>query len=165
VIRGALIGVVVWLVSWVVLAFLVWEIVAVAVGREDAMRLVPYVNAHLLEEAVEGAYTPWRDPVFLLRLVANTVLPFGLAASVAVRSDRRAALAVFAVGAAALISVNRHVFAAGFPDAVRAGFLMELAAATIACASAWAWGANYAGGPPNKELQRTRPAQATEPRR
>ena len=142
-IKGALVGVLVLLVAWVTLAFIVWEIVEVSVGRGDAMRLVPYVNAHLLEEAAEGEYAPWRDPVFLLGVFANTSLPFGLAAWVAVRSSLRAALAAFAFGAAALVAINRHIFAPGFPEVVRAGFLIELAAATVASASVWAWAAHH----------------------
>jgi len=128
VIRGTMAGLAVLLVAWVALAFLVWEVVARVAGREEAMRLVPYVNVHLLEEAEEGTYAPWRDPVFLLRLIANTVAPFAVGAWVAGRINRRAPLAVSFLGVVALLWLHRQVFTPDFPSVVRAGFVMDLAA-------------------------------------
>ena len=126
--RATIVGVAVLLVAGVLLSVLVWEATWSFAGWDVAERLVPYANAHLLEEATEGLYKPWRDPVFLLGVIANTIVPVTIATFVAARLHARAPFAVIAVAVLAFMLIDRHVFAAGFPLAVRIAFLLELCA-------------------------------------
>jgi hypothetical protein len=80
------------------------------------------------EEAAAGLYHPWRDPVFLLGVIANAIVPVAIATLVAARLHARAPFAVIAVGVLALMLIDRQVFAVGFPLAVRIAFLLELCA-------------------------------------
>ena len=127
--RATIVGVAVLLAAVVALSVLVWQATVFLAGWDVAERLVPYANAHLLEEAAEGLYEPWRDPVFLLGVVANAVVPVTIATLVAARFDARAPFAVIAVGVLAFILIDRHVFAPGFPQAVRIAFILEVCAA------------------------------------
>lgn len=126
--RATIVGVGVLLAAGVVLSIVVWEATWSFAGWDVAERLVPYANAHLLEEATEGLYKPWRDPVFLLGVIANAVVPVTIATLVAARLHARAPFAVIAVAVLASMLIDRHVFAAGFPLAVRIAFLLELCA-------------------------------------
>ena len=126
--RGTIVGVVVLPTAWMFLSVVVWQATAFLAGWDVAERLVPYANAHLLEEAADGVYEPWRDPVFLFGVIANSVVPVAIATFVAARRHARAPFAVIAVGVLALMLINRHVFASGFPPAVRIAFLLEVCA-------------------------------------
>jgi hypothetical protein len=126
--RATIVGVGVLLTAWVFLSVAVWQATALLAGWDVAERLVPYANAHLLEEAADGLYEPWRDPVFLFGVIANSVVPVAIATLVASRLHARAPLAVIGVGVLALMVINRHVFASGFPLAVRIAFLLEVCA-------------------------------------
>jgi len=110
----------------------VWQATEFLAGWEVAERLVPYANAHLLEEAAEGLYQPWRDPVFLLGVVCNAAVPMTIATLVATRLHARAPFAVIAVGVLTLILIDRHVLGGRFPFAIRVAFLLELCAVIAA---------------------------------
>ena len=96
--RATIVGVVVLLTAWVFLSVAVWQATTLRAGWDVAERLVPYANAHLLEEAADGRYKPWRDPVFLFGVIANSVVPVTIATLVAARLHARAPFAVIAVG-------------------------------------------------------------------
>jgi hypothetical protein len=130
--RATIVGVAVLVVAGVAVSIVVWHATEFVAGSEVAERLVPYANAHLLEEAAEGLYEPWRDPVFLLGVVANAVVPMTIATLVAARFHARAPFAVIGVGLLMPMLINGQVFAARFPLAVRVAFLLELCAVTAA---------------------------------
>jgi len=126
--RATIVGVAALLAAGVTLSVVVWQATEFLAGWDVAERLVPYANAHLLEEAAEGLYKPWRDPVFLLGVIVNVLVPVTIATLVAARLHARAPFAVIAVGVLTLMLIDRHVFASDFPVAVRIAFLLEVCA-------------------------------------
>jgi hypothetical protein len=137
--RGLLIGAAVYTTSWLALAFGIWESVATAEDVHTAMRLVPYVNVHLMEEIAENQYSPWTDYVFLLRVFVVSGAPILFGAWVAGRiggwasGGRIVCLAVFM-----LVVMNWHVLASAAPVVLRAAFLRELfVATTLGVLGAW----------------------------
>jgi hypothetical protein len=101
----------VYVASWFLLAFVVWESVAAAEDVHTAMRLVPYVNAHLMEEIAEHQYSPWADYVFLLRVLAVSGTPILLGAWAASRTGGAGPAArVVCAAVFVLVVMNWNVF-------------------------------------------------------
>jgi len=68
-----------------ILMLALWTIITMAIdlttqellGVLEAERMMPYTNAHLLEEASEGTYSPISDPVFLVYILLIGIAVFG----------------------------------------------------------------------------------------
>ncbi len=68
-----------------ILMLALWTVTTMAVdlttqellGVFEAERMAPYANAHLLEEAYEGKYSPISDPVFLIYILSIGIAVFG----------------------------------------------------------------------------------------
>jgi hypothetical protein len=129
--RATTIGVAVMTVAWVAISILLPYAIAFAAGWDAADRLVPYANAHLLEEASLGVYQPWRDPVFWLGVVGNSAVPIAIATFVCAKLDAKAPFLVTAIGVLTLVFIHRHVFTSGFPAAIRAGSVIEICVAGL----------------------------------
>ena len=121
---------------WVAVGLVVGFSVEALFGYWLSERFRPFSNAHLLEEADEGLYSPVSDPAFLVHAVAIAVIVFGGSAYFLARGPfrshpRRAVVAslvvIFALG-----GLWSYVWAEGYPVAMRWGVLFELASYTVA---------------------------------
>jgi hypothetical protein len=80
----------------------------------------------------QGLYNPLTDRVFLLGLIANTAVPFSLAAFVTTRIDARASYIVLAVGCTSLVLLHGWVLFGATPARIKGALLLELGTAIIA---------------------------------
>jgi hypothetical protein len=149
--RGVLLGGVTYLCAWGLAALVVWEAIARATDVHTAMRLVPYSNPHLMEEIAQGEYNPWRDYVFLLRVLLVSAAPILAGTWVGGRfGGRPAAIRIACAGLLVLVLLNWQVLSTTAQPVLRTAFLGELGVASI-CAGLAAWLAGNAewarGGP------------------
>jgi hypothetical protein len=129
-VRAVLTGVLVYLASWLTLVFVVAEVLERVADVHVAMRLAPYVNAHLMEEAEEHGYLPWADNVFLLRVFLVSATPVFAGAWVAGRRGGRRAACCGAAGCVLiLVLINAHMLTGGTPGVLRLAFIGEIAVA------------------------------------
>jgi hypothetical protein len=138
--RGVAVGIAVLVIAWLAVGLLLGMVlIAVENTIGDYLlmgRMMPYSSAHLLEEAVEGTYSPSHDPLFFIGVLTGTGIPFAVASYVAARFHVRAPWFVVGVGLLGLGMVHRHVFRADFPSPVRLALFLELATAIVVAATA-----------------------------
>jgi hypothetical protein len=127
--KATIIGIAVLAGSWLIFGLFVFQAVWSTAGEDVAMRLAPYGNAHLLEEADEGLYNPSLDPLFLLGIVVGVVVPFALAALVTRRLNRRAPTFVLAIGVFGLLVFDRWVLLGPVPSRMQVALVLEIVAA------------------------------------
>lgn len=66
-------------VLWLIVVFALESCIEALVGPFQSERMTPFNNAHLLEEAAEGNYSPAADPVFLVSTALTALIAFGVA--------------------------------------------------------------------------------------
>jgi hypothetical protein len=114
--------------AFAVSAVILFSVDAVS-GIGVSERIIPYSNAHILEEAYEGHYQPLTDPVFLGGALLIVLFAFGASSYVAVRWARvplRAAVAGAVVATLGLAVARYQVFAENYPTSMRAAYVLQL---------------------------------------
>jgi len=127
---------------WIACELLAARVVEVFVGPGAGERLMPFANAHLLEEAVEGEYAPVTDPVFLANTLLLAVVAFGAGSCLAGRGVPRVQRLYAAIPSLVtlvlLAWLFRHVWNAGYPSPMRVAFAIQFGACFAAsCAGLW----------------------------
>ncbi|WP_395005979.1 hypothetical protein [Undibacterium sp.] len=99
-------------------------------GVFEAERMAPYTNAHLLEEASEGKYSPITDPVFLIYIFSIGIAVFGggsLFAWWGVAKQQFAIASVPSViGVSFIVLPLRFVWNDGYPQQMQIALFLEL---------------------------------------
>lgn len=99
-------------------------------GVFEAERMAPYTNAHLLEEASEGKYSPISDPVFLIYVLSIGIAVFGGGSLLAwwgvAKQHIAIALVPSIIGVAIIILPRRFVWNDSYPQEMQTALLFEL---------------------------------------
>jgi hypothetical protein len=123
-------------VLWVAVTLVATSSAEALLGIWFAERLTPFGNAHLLEEASEGSYSPITDPAFLLYAVALAAIVFGCAsyfAAIGVPRAQRFYASIPSLTALLLLAwLLRYVWSASYPSPMRLAFIFQLGACLVA---------------------------------
>jgi len=133
--RRIALGTLMLVVVWLAASQIAWWIAEGVGGYALAEDTLPYRNAHLIEDASEGAYNPALDPRFLLGSVLPTAVAFALTSFWLGRRNWRPAALVGGIGAALLCLVHWNVIAGGLPTTVKAALALHVSLAILGSAA------------------------------
>lgn len=118
------------IVLWIVANVAIGYCLEIFLGEAVAERCDPFGNAHLLEDAEEGAYLPLSDPAFLLHALVLGAIVFGMPAYLIARKVQgvtaNQTLAPVFLALLTLTWLHRYVWNAGYPVVMRQGFVAYL---------------------------------------
>lgn len=118
--------IVLWVVTTLVISF-GFEII---LGHEWAAGMTPFSSEHLVEEALEGNYSPLTDVAFIVHAILVGLVAFGLVTFITARREGRSHLllavlpALLVVGALALWF--RFIWEENYPFSMRVAFVVQL---------------------------------------
>jgi hypothetical protein len=115
--RSIALGILALVASWLAISQLAWWIAEAIGGYALAEDSLPYANAHLIEEAIEGTYSPVRDARFLLGSVFPTGLAFAISGFWFGRASWRSAALLGLAGGSLLTLLHRQVLM-GLPASI-----------------------------------------------
>ena len=134
------------LATFSVLLLIAFHVAEAWGGLNVAERLIPFANAHLLEEAVQGRYQPLLDPVFIGFTCIAALLAFGGTAAYVTKNRRNGAriALVSVLGAGIALVLWRYwIFASGYPWEMRWAFLAQVGMCVLFGVAAIAVGRQY----------------------
>jgi hypothetical protein len=133
-IAAFVIGLIIFFAMFLGLHLAAFEFAKAMGGLNLTERLHPYANSHYLELAVEGSYSPLKDPIFLFHAFVVNFIPFCLISFVSKKrfNNHFSPLIVITSGLIASYLIHFYLFTATYPKQMFYGYLYELLIAVLA---------------------------------
>ncbi len=133
-IAAFVIGLIIFFAMFLGLHLAAFEFAKAMGGVNLTERLHPYANSHYLELAVEGSYSPLKDPIFLLYAFVVNFIPFCLISFVSENRFKHHYSPLIAISSGFVVSYLTHfyLFRVTYPKQMFYGYAYELFIAVLA---------------------------------